>query len=59
MNNTPSPFVSCPSAGLPPLRMNLAKGQVETPISRAELRGISNPEHVEGLDANGFREFYS
>jgi hypothetical protein len=48
MANPPSPFVSSPSAGLQPLRINLAEGQVETPGRRALRLGIST-----GLDANG------
>ena len=36
--NSPYPFVS---------------SAVETPVGHAQLHGISNPERVEGLDANG------
>ncbi len=43
-----NPFVSSPSAGLQPLRINLAKGQDETPIRPAQPHGISTK-----LDANG------
>ena len=42
------PCASSPSAGLQPLRINLAKGQDETPIGRARLNGLST-----GLEANG------
>ena len=44
-----NPFVSSPSAGLQPLRMNLAEGQDETPIGRTRLHGLST-----GLEANGW-----
>ncbi len=39
--NSPYPFVS---------------SVVETPVGHAQLHGISNPERVEGLDANGLWE---
>ena len=42
------PFVSSPSAGLPPLRINFAYGEDETPIGRASLLGLSS-----SLEANG------
>ncbi len=47
------PFVSSPSAGLQPLRINLANSQDETPIRRALLHSLSS-----SLEANGNSGFY-
>jgi ABC transport system ATP-binding/permease protein len=44
----PNPFASSPSAGLQPLRINLAKGQVEMPQGQALPMGVST-----ALDTNG------
>jgi deoxyribodipyrimidine photo-lyase len=44
----PNPFVSSPSAGLQPLRINLANSQVETYSSSAQRIGLST-----SLEANG------